>query len=299
MYDVSVIIATYNMSAYVEEAIDSCLNSLRNCQIVIVDDGSTDNTHQILKERYSAKNNVVLHRFPENQGKVAAFNKAYSLSSGCVVTLLGADDHILPGRQNAVDKILEEKDLDLVVGAYLVADEKMNIKRRVVVNVKRWSSILKKNHYPGGVMVLSRRFSNDIFPIPTDINNEDYLVSLCASYNGKVASVEDDVLVYRRHSNNTWSRYSKAEAMKKNAARAKAILKVFQEKVNLKNNKEKRKLDLAINVKDRISEKSFIRSFCLLPSMIAHGYSLSIISRVLLGPDLYFRIKFFLRKDGN
>ncbi|MBT3317901.1 glycosyltransferase, partial [bacterium] len=71
---VSVIIATYNMANYVVDSIESILNqSWDNVQVIVVNDGSTDNTEEVLQQ-YAANDRVILV-YQDNQGQTVAKNR--------------------------------------------------------------------------------------------------------------------------------------------------------------------------------------------------------------------------------
>jgi glycosyltransferase involved in cell wall biosynthesis len=93
MPKVSVIIPAYNHAAYVRQCVDSVLaQTYQDLEIVVVDDGSTDGTFEILRE-YGTK--IQLHR-QENGGTQKARNKAVELASGDYIALLDSDDAWLP-----------------------------------------------------------------------------------------------------------------------------------------------------------------------------------------------------------
>jgi glycosyltransferase involved in cell wall biosynthesis len=94
---VSIAITTYNRAHLVGRAIESAINqSYTNLEIVVVDDGSTDDTRAVL-HRYAEKENrvrpVIL---PVNVGVNGAKNKALDSVSGEFTTLLDSDDELLP-----------------------------------------------------------------------------------------------------------------------------------------------------------------------------------------------------------
>ena len=91
---VSVIIPTYNYAHYIREAIESILNQTypSDCiEIVVVDDGSTDNTKEVLK-KYIEDNNI-RYFYQENGGKASATFKAIAESCGKYIFNLDADDY--------------------------------------------------------------------------------------------------------------------------------------------------------------------------------------------------------------
>ena len=100
---VSIYIPTYNAENYIKEAVDSALNqTFLDLDVVVVDDGSTDNTAKILDEHYSSNKRV--HWITQhNQGIGAASNKAVALCKGHIIGQLDADDRLKP---NAVESLL-------------------------------------------------------------------------------------------------------------------------------------------------------------------------------------------------
>jgi len=89
---VSIIIPTYNDSTVVCEAIDCSLNqTYEYLEIIVVDDGSTDGTEQVLKEKYGGRINYICQ---ENKGLASARNSGIRNASGKYLQFLDADDLI-------------------------------------------------------------------------------------------------------------------------------------------------------------------------------------------------------------
>ncbi len=93
---VTVIIPTYNLCDFIADSIEGILNqTYKNIELIIVNDGSTDNTEYIIKqyieigEKYNSR---VKYLYQENQGKVAAINNALNKSIGKFITILDGDD---------------------------------------------------------------------------------------------------------------------------------------------------------------------------------------------------------------
>ena len=90
---VSAIIATYNRAHIVEEAIESILHqTYANVELIVIDDGSVDNTREVL-DRYAGRIKSV---YQENAGPAAAWNRGIQESRGEIITFLGSDDIWLP-----------------------------------------------------------------------------------------------------------------------------------------------------------------------------------------------------------
>jgi glycosyltransferase involved in cell wall biosynthesis len=110
---VSVIIPCFNAEMWLREAIDSCLQQIYpEIEIVVVDDGSTDNSLEIIKS-YGDK---VIWESGTNRGGNYARNRGFALSSGEYIQYLDADDYILPEKIERQIRFLEETGADVVYG---------------------------------------------------------------------------------------------------------------------------------------------------------------------------------------
>jgi glycosyltransferase involved in cell wall biosynthesis len=87
---ISVIIPAYNAANYLADAIDSVLaQTYRNFEIIVVDDGSTDKTYDVIKKNYSKK---IKYIYQENKGPSAARNAGIEAAKGEFLAFLDADD---------------------------------------------------------------------------------------------------------------------------------------------------------------------------------------------------------------
>lgn len=108
---VSVIIPTYNFARFIREAIDSALaQTIADIQVVVVDDGSTDNTPEILAGIQDSRVEVVR---TVNQGICTALNEGLARARGKYIAFLGADDRFLPDKLERQVRMMES-DPDLV-----------------------------------------------------------------------------------------------------------------------------------------------------------------------------------------
>ena len=107
-FSISVIIPTFNYAHFIVKAVESIINQhyKGNVEIIVLDDGSTDNTAYVL-ESYIRKD-VVKYYCQENAGKAAATRRAIDLATGDIIFNLDADDWFLPGKlQQTVDIFLK------------------------------------------------------------------------------------------------------------------------------------------------------------------------------------------------
>lgn len=103
---VTVLIDTYNYGRYVEEAVESVLTQefpREQREILVVDDGSTDDTEERLK-KYS---NSIRYLRKRNGGQASAFNFGFAAASGEIVAMLDADDLWLPDKLRRMCEIFE------------------------------------------------------------------------------------------------------------------------------------------------------------------------------------------------
>ena len=95
---VSVLMAAYNCAAYVGEAIDSVLaQTMTDLELILVDDGSTDQSPEIMKRYADQDARVVVYR-QENQGIGGASNQALKLARAPYIAILDSDDAMMPER---------------------------------------------------------------------------------------------------------------------------------------------------------------------------------------------------------
>lgn len=111
---VSVIIPFYNVEKYIGECLESVLNqTLKEIEIICVDDGSTDNSHEIVSE-YKRKNENIKIIQKENGGQSSARNAALKIAKGKYIYFLDSDDCILPTTLEDAYQKAEKEQLDIV-----------------------------------------------------------------------------------------------------------------------------------------------------------------------------------------
>lgn len=103
---VSIVIATYNRAVWLEKAIKSVLSqTYENYELIICDDGSTDNTAELVRGFYTSKI-VYLHQ--QNKGRSVARNLALTKARGKYIAFLDDDDIFLPEKLDKQVKAMEE-----------------------------------------------------------------------------------------------------------------------------------------------------------------------------------------------
>ena len=118
---VSIIIPCYNSELFIIECLESCqIQTYRQIEIIVIDDGSTDKSTEIVNQ-FMVKNSDVNCRLlsKENKGASSARNTGIKESNGTFIQFLDADDILFKDKiQSQVDLINENKTCQLIVGSY-------------------------------------------------------------------------------------------------------------------------------------------------------------------------------------
>ncbi|MGU9099116.1 glycosyltransferase [Clostridium perfringens] len=126
MTDISIIMGVYNCEDTLAESIDSIINqTFKNWELIICDDGSTDNTYNIAKkylDLYDEK--IILIKNNINRGLNYTLNKCLKLAKGKYIARMDGDDISLPNRLEKEIDILENRnDIDIVSCAMIHFDD--------------------------------------------------------------------------------------------------------------------------------------------------------------------------------
>jgi glycosyltransferase involved in cell wall biosynthesis len=97
MTKITVLTAIYNSEKYLSKCLDSlCEQTLKDIQIICIDDCSTDSSPNILKEYAERDNRIVCIRMEQNSGQAIARNKGLEIADGEYITMLDSDDWLAP-----------------------------------------------------------------------------------------------------------------------------------------------------------------------------------------------------------
>lgn len=116
-YKVSVLIPCYNSERYIAQTLDSCLGqTCKDIEIIVVDDGSTDNSIKII-EAYASKYPNIRLFTQKNKGAPAARNKAFEHAQGKYIQYLDADDILgIEKLASQISRLAGEDDSAVVYG---------------------------------------------------------------------------------------------------------------------------------------------------------------------------------------
>jgi len=203
---VSVVIDNHNYGRFLKETIDSVLTQVLDnaVEIVVVDDGSTDDSREILAS-YAP---LVKSLFQARQGQATAFNVGLAAASGEVVCLLDSDDVFLPGKIDAVLAAFEDPKVACVQHFLHDTDAKLTpVPRRFPA----WPARYTLDDYAAGRtqftatsgLAFRRETLKKLLPIPKDLFYylDDFLTAH-ALFFGDIANIPVVYGLHRMHGDN-------------------------------------------------------------------------------------------------
>ncbi|MGN6185468.1 MAG: glycosyltransferase family 2 protein [Thermoanaerobaculia bacterium] len=212
---VSVLIPTFNRATMIGDAIASVLaDDFDDLEIVIVDDGSTDNTARVLDEWSQRDARIIVVRSPENRGIPAALNLGLANARGTYIARLDSDDLMGRGRLRAQTELLDARsDVVLATSAYEIVDGSGQ-------HIATWQSDLPHelivfllhfyNIVGGGGQVMFRR--EEVLALGGyDVrypSSEDYDLWVRLLRTGRIESVPFIGMTKREHGDQSNTRYA-------------------------------------------------------------------------------------------
>ena len=114
---ITIVIASYNHDKYISDCIRSVINLKINKEIIIIDDGSQDDTVNIINEYIKIKNDIIFIKKEFNSGLVSSLNKALSLATSDFIYFIASDDFIITeGFEQLYTKMVNEKEKNFIIG---------------------------------------------------------------------------------------------------------------------------------------------------------------------------------------
>jgi GT2 family glycosyltransferase len=212
---ISVLIDTYNHERFIEDAVNSVLAQeypTAQLEILVVDDGSTDLTPEILR-RFAPQVRVLRKA---NGGQASAFNAGIPECSGEVIAFLDGDDWWAPGKLRRVAEFLAAEPAVGIVGHGIIeAFEDGTVRHaapkkleRLRVNSLPAARVfrLRKSYLGTSRMTIRSAIARQILPVPEAlvIEADEYLFTLTAALSDLVI-LTDPLTYYRQHGANLYN----------------------------------------------------------------------------------------------
>ena len=208
---ITVLITTYNYGQFIEQAIDSVLSQdfpLDRVQVVVVDDGSTDDTSERV-EKYGSR---VEYSFKPNQGQASALNVGIAKARGEIIALLDADDFFLPGKLSRIRQAFEQNPaLGLVY--HRLREWHMETNTYSDFGFQPTSGDIRSTPYffssyvtyPTSCLAFRRASLSPLLPIPENIRMlADCFLNALIPFLSPVQAVPEFLSMYRIHGNNSY-----------------------------------------------------------------------------------------------
>ncbi|WP_143698120.1 glycosyltransferase family 2 protein [Vibrio sp. qd031] len=214
--------ATYNGELFLEQQIQTiqCNHGYKDCvqRLIVVDDGSTDQTLSILRRLATVDDKIEVHHNGSGiNGPMHNFAYGLSLSSAEWVALCDQDDVWFSHKLETLLKVAElESDSSLAVPIAIfsdkqIVDDELNVICESYYKLKQipkqWhinvTNLAMQNVASGCTMLVNRSLLNIALPIPINAYMHDWWLALLAKQFGKLVLVDEALIQYRQHSANT------------------------------------------------------------------------------------------------
>jgi len=304
---VSVIIANYNYSRYLPDAIGSVLaQGYTDYEIIVVDDGSTDSSSEVLanfEARLPSEKFKVV--FQENQGHGGAINTGFQCSTGEIVAFLDSDDVWKPNKLEQIVCAFKQPDVVGVIHPIdtMNADGMITNSHTTKLNIPdgNLAQIILDTgsswHFPPtSGLAFRHRILQNILPMqpPEWRFWPDGCLLYCAAFLGKIVAVNEILGSYRLHGANTF--FSSEAPTRDRKSKAIAGVDVTSQWLNqfLERIDYPQRVDLSRNLDYRRANYYFREQF--------NNREILSISRLILGwhfytwsEKIYYIVRFWLK----
>jgi glycosyltransferase involved in cell wall biosynthesis len=222
---ISIIMPTYNGEKYLRKAIDTSLSqTYKNIELVIVNDGSKDQTAEIIKSYSDERIKYIKHEV--NSGLPKALNTGFNNASGEYLTWTSDDNFYAPEAIEVLSNFLvDHPEIDFVYSNYYLIDE-----NDVVSGIKEVepTDILKYRNCIGPCFMYKKRVFETVGDFNPDVFlAEDYEYWLRVYKRFKMQSIPQALYYYRYHSNSLTAKYEERVRKITNKVRRNMLLKDF------------------------------------------------------------------------
>jgi len=219
---ISVCIACYNGERYIETQVRSILSQLTDeDEIIISDDGSTDQTIDIIKRINDNRIKVFINKREVYGKKIMPscyaaknFENALMHTSGQMIFLSDQDDVWKKNKVEILSKELQH--YDCVISSFDIIDMNGAIINeygifRTVIAKNNLLNLIKMPFF-GCSMAFNRNILNYVLPFPRELILHDNWIGFLVNYFGTISIVNEPLFSYRRHGNNATTAMSKSSS---------------------------------------------------------------------------------------
>jgi glycosyltransferase involved in cell wall biosynthesis len=205
---ISVIMPVYNAEKYLDEAIQSILNqTYKNFEFIIINDGSTDKSLEIIR-KYKKQDTRIVLISRKNKGLITSLNEGIEKAEGKYIARMDADDISLPERFTKQVKLMEKENLDICGTHYFIISEHSHYLSARVVSCKQdFNKMILARSVPfahGSVMFKKSFYEKNYLRYGNTKYNkaEDYALWIdFVDHNAKISNVDEFLFKYRHLEN--------------------------------------------------------------------------------------------------
>jgi glycosyltransferase involved in cell wall biosynthesis len=209
---VSALMAAYNDEQYVGRAIESALEQEyppELLDVVVIDDGSTDSTPDIVRALAEGHPGRVRLIQQANGGYVAATNRALAEGTGELLALLDADDIWLPGKtRRQVEMLGARPELGMVFSDMVVVDgDEQTVRPSLIwaqgdLSDRAYARVLHENVATQSSIMIRASLRDRVAPIPAAITDADWWITLRSAQFSAIDYSREPLAFYRVHGSN-------------------------------------------------------------------------------------------------
>lgn len=199
MVKVSVIVPAYNEEKHIKSCLDSIIaNDLKEIEIIVINDGSTDSTKEILEE-YKNKYDIIKVIEKENEGQGSARNIGIDLAKGEFLTFVDADDEIHNNMLSKMYEKLQKEQADICVCDYFEINKDNKLVKKAI---PQKTEDIKKDYIvsiagPCNKLIRAEILKKNSLYFPkTGIYEDIAMVPLIATYTNKIVYLEEPLYYY-------------------------------------------------------------------------------------------------------
>ncbi len=211
---VSIIVATYNGDKYLLEQLDSIANqTYKNIEIIICDDGSTDNTKKIIQDFAESHIGVFYYFNISNQGVNKNFEQGFLKATGDFIAISDQDDIWKPEKIEQQMLLFKTEDTILVHSGSLVFKDNNLPQNKISLSGSKQMTgndpkrLLLRNTIAGHNIIFRKKLLQHILPLPENVYYDWWLSEVAACY-GKIVAT-NQVLAYQRHHDQNLTLYNR------------------------------------------------------------------------------------------
>lgn len=209
---ISVIVPVYNVEQYLKRCVESLLvQSYKNLEIILVDDGATDQSGKIC-DALSCKDNRIKVIHKENGGLSDARNKGLEYATGDLIAFVDSDDYIAPNMYERLVSVMNDTDTDIVMCRYIRFKGeicKEIIENKVDVKVMDTLKVLENIYGTDGetyTVAWNKLYKRDVIAdirYPVKKVNEDEYTTYKYFANASKVAYTSEILYYYFYNDNS------------------------------------------------------------------------------------------------